>query len=287
VGLFGSTLFAKEQFDYVLTPLKIQPGNHAVLQISVPIEKEDNESSISINDSLLFQVNDISILEKTSQRTACCLEIKYELTGYKNNSYVLPPIEIKAHGNSFSTESKTLTVESGRPPEDNDLRESFSSLSPPWPLKKWGFRILICLILVAAAYVILKKWKSRPPKRKNVTKPTQLIPQEEPLVWLKGQLAQLQQKLIEDPNNEFLVDIWSQIIRGYVFRLNSLPALASTTRELKKLCSDNPKLLKLIPCLESSDRYRFETETKEQRRIKDLLDHFIKETENHLILCGN
>lgn len=287
MGLFGSHLFAKEQFDYLLTPPTIQPGNHAVLKMSVPIEKEENESSVSINDSFLFQVPDISVLEKTSERTACCLEVKYELTGYKNNSYVLPPIEIKTHGNSFSTESKNLVVESGRLPEDNELRESFSSINLPWPVKKLAFRLLAALALIGSAYYLSNKWKSRPKKKKPNLKPVPLVPKEDPLIWLKTQLTQLQQRLVEDPNNEFLVDMWSQIIRGYIFRLNSLPALASTTRELKKICSHNSGLLKLIPCLESSDRFKFQTESRREMKIESMIQHFIRETENHLIICGS
>lgn len=148
-------------------------------------------------------------------------------------------------------------------------------------------RLIVVLALIGSAYYLSNKLKSRPKKKKHQLTPNPVVPKEDPLVWLKAQLAQLKQRLGEDPSNEFLVDVWGQIIRGYIFRLNSLPALASTTRELKRLCSNNSGVLKLIPCLESSDRFKFQTESRRQIQIKGMIEHFIRETENHLILCGN
>lgn len=203
VGLFSGTLFASEPFTYSLTPSTIQPGNHAVLRLSVPIEPQENEGSITVNDALLFESPELIVLEKTSERTDCCLTISYDLTGYKSKSYLLPPIEIKTHGNSFSTETKTLAIASLRPEEDNEIRESFGALTPPFPFRKWGKIVGLLLILTFLLVTLPKKLKLLYRKRPLYqTKKVPTIPTEDPLLWLKKQIHQLKLKHKQDPFNE-------------------------------------------------------------------------------------
>lgn len=288
MGLFSGTLFASEQFTYSLTPSTIQPGNHAVLSLSVPIEPQENEGSVTVNDTLLFENRELLVLEKTSERTDCCLTIRYDLTGYKSNSYLLPPIEIKTHGNSFSTETKTLAIASLRPDEDNEIRESFGALNPPFALKKWVKIVGLILILTFLLFTLPQKikllYRKRPPYR---TQKVPTIPTEDPLLWLKKQIHQLKLKHKQDPSNDLLIDEWSGIIRGYVGRVSSVPALTWTTAELKIFFSTSGRFLKMIPSLESSDQFKFQTQLRTEDSITLLIIKYIQETEEHLLLCGN
>ncbi|NQW46009.1 MAG: hypothetical protein HQ462_11470 [Deltaproteobacteria bacterium] len=288
VGLFSGTLFASEPFTYSLTPSTIQPGNHAVLRLSVPIEPQENEGSITVNDALLFESPELIVLEKTSERTDCCLTISYDLTGYKSKSYLLPPIEIKTHGNSFSTETKTLAIASLRPEEDNEIRESFGALTPPFPFRKWGKIVGLLLILTFLLVTLPKKLKLLYRKRPLYqTKKVPTIPTEDPLLWLKKQIHQLKLKHKQDPFNDLLIDEWSRIIRGYVGRVSAVPALTWTTRELKIGVSTSVPILKMIPSLESSDQFKFQTEMRTEDSVTLLIGKYIQETEKHLLLCGN
>jgi len=288
VGLFSGTLFASEQFTYSLTPSTIQPGNHAVLRLSVPIEPQENEGSITVNDALLFESPELIVLEKTSERTDCCLTISYDLTGYKSKSYLLPPIEIKTHGNSFSTETKTLAIASLRPEEDNEIRESFGALTPPFAFRKWGKIVGLILILTFLLVTLPKKLKLLYKKRPLYqTKKVPTIPTEDPLLWLKKQIHQLKLKHKQDPFNDLLIDEWSRIIRGYVGRVSAVPALTWTTRELKIGVSTSVPILKMIPSLESSDQFKFQTEIRTEDSVTLLIGKYIQETEKHLLLCGN
>ena len=288
MGLFSGTLFASEQFTYSLTPSTIQPGNHAVLRLSVPIEPQENEGSITVNDALLFESPELIVLEKTSERTDCCLTISYDLTGYKSKSYLLPPIEIKTHGNSFSTETKTLAIASLRPEEDNEIRESFGALTPPFPFRKWGKIVGLLLILTFLLVTLPNKLKLLYRKRPLYqTKKVPTIPTEDPLLWLKKQIHQLKLKHKQDPFNDLLIDEWSRIIRGYVGRVSAVPALTWTTRELKIFFSTSVPILKMIPSLESSDQFKFQTEIRTEDSVTLLIGKYIQETEKHLLLCGN
>ena len=288
MGLFSGTLFASEQFTYSLTPSTIQPGNHAVLRLSVPIEPQENEGSITVNDALLFESPELIVLEKTSERTDCCLTISYDLTGYKSKSYLLPPIEIKTHGNSFSTETKTLAIASLRPEEDNEIRESFGALTPPFAFRKWGKIVGLILILTFLLVTLPKKLKLLYKKRPLYqTKKVPTIPTEDPLLWLKKQIHQLKLKHKQDPFNDLLIDEWSRIIRGYVGRVSAVPALTWTTRELKIGVSTSVPILKMIPSLESSDQFKFQTEIRTEDSVTLLIGKYIQETEKHLLLCGN
>ena len=288
VGLFSGTLFASEPFTYSLTPSTIQPGNHAVLSLSVPIEPQENEGSITVNDALLFESPELIVLEKTSERTDCCLTISYDLTGYKSKSYLLPPIEIKTHGNSFSTETKTLAIASLRSEEDNEIRESFGALTPPFAFRKWGKIVGLILILTFLLVTLPKKLKLLYRKRPLYqTKKVPTIPTEDPLLWLKKQIHQLKLKHKQDPFNDLLIDEWSRIIRGYVGRVSAVPALTWTTRELKIFFSTSVPILKMIPSLESSDQFKFQTEIRTEDSVTLLIGKYIQETEKHLLLCGN
>ncbi|MFM8314071.1 MAG: hypothetical protein ACKOA8_07270 [Deltaproteobacteria bacterium] len=286
VELSARVLLGSEPFTFSLEPSTIQPGHHAVLKLRVPLDPSEDESTTTVNDSYLFNSPDLYVLEKSSERTDCCLELKYDLTGYKNQTYSLSPIEIKTRSNSFSTEKTFFTVQTLRGQDDNELREVFDTLPLPLRYKKWIERILLALAAWGLVRYFILKYRKRPKKHRTqaVTHPSP--PPEDPRVWLKNQLRILKSKLEEDPTNEFLIDEWGRIIRGYVGRLNSSPALAWTTLELKKLISEQSPILKLIPCFESSDRFRFQNPVKDQNSIPSLVNHFITETENHIILCG-
>ncbi|MCX6102972.1 MAG: hypothetical protein NT000_06885 [Proteobacteria bacterium] len=254
----------------------------------MPIEPQENEGSITVNDALLFESPELIVLEKTSERTDCCLTISYDLTGYKSKSYLLPPIEIKTHGNSFSTETKTLAIASLRPEEDNEIRESFGALTPPFPFRKWGKIVGLLLILTFLLVTLPNKLKLLYRKRPLYqTKKVPTIPTEDPLLWLKKQIHQLKLKHKQDPFNDLLIDEWSRIIRGYVGRVSAVPALTWTTRELKIGVSTSVPILKMIPSLESSDQFKFQTEMRTEDSVTLLIGKYIQETEEHLLLCGN
>jgi len=253
----------------------------------VPLDNEETETSVFVNDSLLFENKSIQLLEKTSERTPCCLEIKYELTSYKIETLTLPPLEIKTKSNSFSTEAKNLVIEGKRPLDDNEIRESFSDLTPPLPLTRWAKKCLALLGLSLLFYLAFKKIKSLKPRRSRNQKPLPVQPKEHPNDWLKNQLNLLKKKLTQDPSNPLLVDEWSRIIREYVERSVCVPAMCWTTREIKKSLETQTPVLKLIPCLEDSDHFKFQPYFKGERAVFSLVTHFIKETEAHLIICGN
>lgn len=284
--LSAGVLLGSEPFTFSLEPSTIQPGHHAVLKLRVPLNPNEDESTTTVNDSYLFNSQDLYVLEKSSERTECCLEIKYDLTGYKNQTYSLSPIEIKTRSNSFSTEKTVFTVQALRGQEDNELREVFDTLPLPLPYKQWIKRILLAIAAWGLARYLLLKYRRRSKKPRTQSITVASPPPEDPMIWLKNQLRILKIKLEEDPTNEFLVDEWGRIIRGYVGRLNSSPALAWTTLELKKLISEQSPVHRLIPCLQTSDQFRFQNPSKDQKSIPTLITHFISETENHLILCG-
>lgn len=287
VGLLSNQLDAENSFDYSVAPRTIQPGSHAELRIRVPLNPSDSESSIEVKDELLFKLEDIYILEKTSERTDCCLNLKYIITGYKDHNSSLPPIEIKAPGNTFSTESVPLSVQSSRSLEDNELREVFDTIAKPIPYFKW-LRVLFGLALLAGAFTyIFKKWKTRKKTVKRPVKTTLPILVEDPNEWIRKQLVLLKTKLKNEPNNQWLVDDWSDILRGYLFRKKSLPAQSWTTTEIKKTLLNDPFVAPLVPCLEQSDLIKFSPNSDSDQKISELVHYFITETESRLALCGN
>jgi hypothetical protein len=258
-----------------------------VLRIRVPLNPDETESSVDIGDSQLFELKDISVLEKASERTACCLELRYELTGYQDLSTHLPPIEFKTAGNSFSTELLDLKVQSLRAQEDNELREIFPTLPLPWPYLKWLKRLTIIFLMSGLGLYLFQKWKNRPKRRKSVLKPITTLPKEDPHLWLKQQLSQLKAKLKEDPSNEIWVDEWSQIIRGFLFRSNCVPATSWTTREIRKCLAGNPFVSGILAYLENSDQFKFSPASVDENHVFKLVSQFINETEKSLTLCGN
>ncbi|MBM4304081.1 MAG: hypothetical protein FJ112_07105 [Deltaproteobacteria bacterium] len=286
-GLLSGNLYAKENFSFSLTPSKIQPGNRAVLKIRVPLNPEETESSVDISDSSLFELNSISVLEKASERTPCCLELRYELTGYQDLSTHLPPIEFKTPGNSFSTELLDLTVQSLRAQEDNELRESFPPLPLPWPYLKWLKKLSLISAIALLGFYLFRKWQSRPKRRKAVLKPLKSFTKEDPHLWLKQQLSQLKTKLKNDPSNELWIDEWGIIIRGFLFRKNCVPATSWTTREIKNTLAENSFVGGILAYLEASDQFKFSPTSVNETSIFNLVTHFIQETEKTLALCGN
>ncbi len=284
---FNIQLQADENFQFSLTPETISPGSHAVLKLSVPLNKSETDASVEIHDNILFESPDVFILEKTSERTECCLEIKYELTGYKDISVVLPAFEIKTPGNSFSTERLPLTIQSTRTLEDNELRETFPVLPIPLPYWKWAKRFILWTLFSIVALALLKKVKKLTRTSRRPAQKPRFIPTEDPDIWLKKKLEYLKKKTQEQPQNEFLVDEWSQIIREFVFRKRALPALCWTTKELKKALSEDSLLKSLIPNFEKSDQYKFSLNSKRSESSLNLVTQFITETETHFRLCGN
>lgn len=280
-------MLANTAFQYSIDPRQIQPGSHAELHLSVPLNRGESESLVEIRDELLFEVKDLRILEKTSERTSCCLDLKYVMTGYHDQIFSLPPIEIKTLGNSFSTESVSLTVQSSRGPEDNELRESFSNISKPIPFLKWLRYLAMALGLSALLGYAYKKWKGLPKRIRKSAPPQIPVLVEDPHHWIKKQLAILKAKIEKDPTNEWLVDEWSMIIKEFIFRTKSLPTKSWTTIEIKKALSIDPFVAQLLPSLEKSDRCKFDPRLKPLNKLTELMYSLISETEKNLSLCGN
>lgn len=287
MGLLSSSLLGKEPFTYSISPQQIQPGNHAVLRVSVPLEKEETEASVQVNDRLLFEQSSLHVLEKSSQRNSCCLELKYEITGYNTEKIKLPPIEIKTESNSFSTEASFLEVLTLREPQDNELRESFSTLTVPFPWLKWARYFLSLLVVGAVAYSLIRWFKRISPRKRLQHRPAPPPPKEDPLKWLRRQIEELKRKLRDDPTNPQLIDDWSHMIKGFCEKSELGPARCWTTSEMQKAIKTDSEIHKLIPCLQESDWFKFQPVKNQKIAISDLITKFISETESHLFLCGN
>lgn len=247
---------------YRLLKPTIEPGERTTLEIELPLELLEkagwNEESGPplVNDDLLTQAKSFQVLDTTYRHTKESLVWGYELTTHRVGSLTLPPVEIRVGSQTFSTESVELTIATTRAQSDNKIRDEFGPLEMPSRWLYW----LMWLSCLPIAYALRRWLEKRLPKWLARFKPKPVVipppPPEDPIEFLKRELARLKTELQVNPQETFADDL-SAVLREYYSRKHSLPVRAWTTREFSRRFRGEPAADAIVPVLGSCDEVKF------------------------------
>lgn len=280
------------QFSYQLNPSIIQPGEHTVLELRVPLEPQEDENSVQIFDELLMQNKSITLIQKSVEMSKSTLKIKYELTGYKDSETTIPPISIKKIDNTYSSEGQKLKIKALRAEDDTELRPGFKEVTPPLPLWKWTKTILFFFALALIGYLVYRKLKTLRPKhfKLRIPMPKARVTPFDYNAWLKAQLQELKSKIERDGAQIHFVDHWTDLVRKYYSHTSPLPTRSFTTRELKSYSQSIPAINELIPYFENCDSLKFNGQGNNQSNanatLRDFLLSCITATERGILKCA-
>lgn len=246
--------------EYKLTPKAVPPGERASLEVRLPIPEALRHSDAEpplIQDDLLTQTRAFMILERDFRREGDEWVWHYEITAYKPGEITVPPAEIRLGSENFSTEATKLTIEGTRTEKDLELREDFDRLSHPIPWGKVALVLTAIAGLVGVAKLVEKYYRRFFPKKTATPAPALAKPTESDLAWLRRQLALVRARLEANGEAAQAVDSLTLILREYFARTTRLPVEAWTTTEFHRRFHENGAALKLLPCFEACDRFKF------------------------------
>lgn len=262
VALLAFSASVAHALSYRLSSPKVQAGEHAILEVRLPVPPEQVNSEEleppQVNDDLLTQAQGFQVLERDFRRDGNEWVWRYEITAYQPGKVTIPPIEIRSPGANFSTESVPLEIVTSRGEEDGNLRPEFGPIRRPFPwgsLVKWAF----LLALLNAAVYFAKKHAHRL-KLKRRPKPAPVAPpptREDDLLWLRRQFARLKLELESVKDKGRIIDETTHVLREFYARRTNLPVEAWTTSEFRTKFGKDETAAKISPLFEVCDRYKF------------------------------
>jgi hypothetical protein len=275
---------AADGLTFSLTPLEIQPGERAVLEIRLPVSADAlaEERPPLVQDELLGQASQFQVLEKDQRLENNTWIWTFALTSYKLGQWSVPPVAIEDGPSRYSTESRQLRVVTARQETDEQIREEFGPVSVPWQWRPWLLRVgavILVALLGFAGYWLYRRRPKRKPKTVKAVLPA--IPEEDPLVWLRAQLVVLHQKLESQEELTPVVDELTTVLREYYARLLKKRVTSWTTSEFRSRLRQDEKAQALSTLFSQCDVFKFSSPTKQNAR--DLARNCLEESERILI----
>jgi hypothetical protein len=244
-----------------LQPDRIETGDTAGLIILVSgLNSEPKDLDFSAWSSVLPSSNIIG--RSAWRRSGVQWTRRYTLIAFDSATLDLPPLAVRVStGNPLETNALTLTVyptRGGKEISDMAKIREIKREPESW-LDYWPWMAGLALVLV-----LLVLWL-----RKNQRKPVPVVIQSQPVVpsispteLALQQLSQLQQKQLwkHGQTKEHYAEL-SLIVREYLEKRYSIPALESTTYEIQKLLTqtDFPVAARvnLEALLEKTDQVKY------------------------------
>jgi len=253
------------EFSFKLDPASVEPGQRAVLEIRLPfsvlgVEDWDDESDSTpeAKDDLLTASRGFEVLERDYRRDGNTFVWRYQIAAYRAGSYLVPPVEIKAGPNTFSSIVSILSVKSTRGQGDIEVREGYGVLSPPWRWKLW-LGILLAALAMGAAGTTLWRWLAVRLRRHAPPQPQAAasLPEEDPRDWLRREIQRIHTEREEGAPADQTLDRLTTAVREYFSRWLRLPAFAWTTPELHRRLAHDEEVRQVLPVLDQCDECRF------------------------------
>lgn len=277
-----SLLSAEPSFRFSLDRNSVLAGDRATLEVRLEIPGLGEEDPIpEIQDDLLTQNEKFFVLQKDVTREQHTVIWRYAVTAYIPQNLTLPPLLIRFGPNTYSTESQPLSVISKRGQNDQELRESFGTLSLPIHWKKLFFyacAIGVFIALLPTFVRLFRKlraqiWISKKHWVLRSTKPDHLA-------WFKRELSLLKQKITQGEEKEAYIDELTLLIKTYLSKVHDKPVFTMTSGEFEHVFSADPQLLKIHGLFRQCDSFKFAPLT--ELEPKPLALNGIQETERAL-----
>jgi len=255
-------------FRFQVTPEKIQPGEHAVLEIRLrlaPGEASPEAELPVVRDELLANMPGLQIIDRDFRKTDDEWIWRFDLTTYALGTLRIPPLEVRRKGENFSTETVKVEVATTRTDKDNALRPEFGTISRPFP---WGG--LFACLLFAAVIGALGYWVRRNLDRwrKKIKLPVRLTPAppaETPEAWLRRELQRIRERI--NTNDTKVIDDLGGVWRGYFARRTAAPVEAWTSFEMALKFSTDTRVKVLFPLWVECDHYKFAGQVMDPRNL--------------------
>lgn len=254
-ALLGTT------FQFQVTPESVLPGNRARLEIRLGFSPEDlarnGENTPVMRDEMLTSTERFVLLDHGMHKDKDAWVWSYEMTQYQPGTFTIPPVEIAWGAETFSTESKEVTVTGSRAEGDSELRSEFGALPIPLRIFYWLKWVLLAMGLGFATRYAYRKFPRHWLKKKHFVPPSPTIPEENATDWLRRQLARLREEVRIANPGDGLVDDLALVLRTYFEKATRKPARRWTTTELETHLPSELFAEPVKKVFEDCDRFRF------------------------------
>lgn len=263
-----SALAGTETFRFRVDPSTIEPGQHTRVELRLPkrlVPSKDGESRldmVDVRDELLQKANGLVLVRQDRGWVGEEAVWTYEITGHNVGSFRVPPIEVIAGPNSFSTEATELKIATSRSEGDMVPRPNAEDETMPIRLPGW-LKAIASLLAIGTALGWIARWLYRRyghllyrRNRGPILLPPVTV--EPPDSWLRAQLDEYRRKIASGEEAEDFVDELTDILREYFSRSFSRPVEAWTTSEIRRNLSSDSRVTAVAgEVFDRCDRFKF------------------------------
>lgn len=229
----GSFLWACLSFglEFSIDKSTIEVGEPAILSVRLP--KTSASEKPEVFEDFLTQHKDLKLLEQHAKHDENSYEWTFELTAHKPGSYQIPPIQIQAGPNSYSTTAIPLAVTTTRAVEDTEIRPEQGALSLPFPWRKL-FNTSIAIICSLVFLWLLNRIFRRVSwaRVKNFRFHFRFPNLETNRMWLRKEIKKIRQDLVSGNASPALVDQTVYVLRMFLLKQTRFPTTAWTSKEI-------------------------------------------------------
>ena len=260
VGLLafsGFALSGQSQITFSVKPQRIQPGEHAVLEIIFSPKSVLKDAAPVLHDELLQKSETIQWLDRSSKQDGDKTIWRFEFTSYAVGKTVVPPVEVDYAGDSFSTETSPVEISTTRQDGDENLREEYGPVPLPIQWRHLAQMIGLGLLFGIAALLIIFLGRKFWPKKGFREEEDDLF-EEDPLIWLRARLNTLKNRLHQPESSpERPLDELTGLLRTYFAKASRNPVEAWTTGEFRQRFKRDETAQLVAGLLEHCDELKF------------------------------
>lgn len=235
-----SSLSAFAQFTVEVDTQAILVGEPLELRLYLEGEKGDSVVWPLIEEGLQLkklEVLSTQPIDTTLKNNHFLLKQLFTITSFDSGVWAVPPFQAILNGDTLETSPFIVEVSLVQA----DSTEQFMPIKDPYEVpvtfKEWitknGWILGTIAGVALLAFIGYKVWKNRVPTEKE---PVKEEVQVAPYLWALEQLEALNKEALWQQGNhkEFHVR-WSEVFREFLERQYQIPALESTTEEIKIL----------------------------------------------------
>lgn len=235
-----SALSSWAQFTVEVDTQAILVGEPLELRLYLEGEKSDSIVWPIIEEGLQLkkmEILSVEPIDTTLKNNNQLLKQVFTITSFDSGVWAVPPFQAILNGDTLETSPFIVEVSLVQA----DSAEQFMPIKDPYEfpvtfkewITKYGWWVGAILGVALLAFVGYRQWKNRVPTDKEPVKEEVQIAA---YLWVLEELQQLEKAAIWQQGNhkEFHVR-WSEVFREFLERQYQIPALESTTEEIKIL----------------------------------------------------